>query len=375
MGTTADKLKKIKETRRGIIDQVYIKGFYNENKMSSFSDYSTIIEGINPYPKIGEWDYPGLSEIGWTEDDFEILRGIEPFFYAGENSVFSVDEETKTVYNHMIELNEEEAINFFLENQHKMTFLPKFSYSARLLDGMDDYNGTMIGVPIIDVSEVNLSSFLPSYTLCSFYLGFINPGQDMEEISYNNQANLLYIPDIDLTNSEASINLTYVFVNTSRGTLRNISKIETIRINDYKEIPSVIKSSNHLLRYSNIKYIKSNLDKLTFSSAIAYDTFSEAYYLEEAPILDVSAVTSGSHSISCGTYSTTYNTYCNLKLHGIATTTYLTNTRMSGEALAYAMENAQEVDGLTFALGSTNSTKVEESLIEEMTSKGWVVTV
>lgn len=252
MGTTADKLNKVLESKEAIKAAIEAKGITDVGDI--LSTYPEKIMSIQTGGYTGHADVEGLRAIGWTDDDIDYYQKTGVNWNEEEDSIHKVPQDNIDLYGILtisnirnysnrikylpkIDLNTTNISDLFSQ----MNFIAIPSLDTSKVTGM---NGTFRGcklltsIPILDTSNVTgMSNMFSGCTLLKS-IPLLNTSKVTNMSSmFNGCSSLESIPLLDTSNV---INMSNMFYGCT--SLKTIPQLNTSLVTDMSKMFSYCSS-------------------------------------------------------------------------------------------------------------------------------------
>lgn len=328
MGTTADKLQKILDSKAAIKAAIEAKGVSNvgdilaeyPDKIASIQSGGGTCTGFT-----GHADAEGLKAIGWTDEDIEYYQTHGVNWNEEDDAYHKVPQDNIDLYGVL-------TIDNIQEYKDRIVYLPKLDTSGviNMSDKFTDCH-SMVAVPMLDTSKVtNMSSmFYYCSALVSIPLFDTSKVTNMSSM-FNRCFSLISVP---LFNTSNVINMNSMF--SGCPALISVPLFDTSNVVDMN---GLFNSCTALISIPLF-----NTNKVTSISSI----FSSCYSLVLIPLFNVSNITNTNYIFDyC--YSIQYANLKGLK----ASLEIKRISLLQKESLLYIIENAAPTEPITIKLSS-----------------------
>lgn len=244
MGTTAEKLNKILDSKAKIKAAIEAKGVSDVGDvLSAYPDKIASIQAGGGSGYTGHADVEGLKAIGWTDEDIEYYQTHGVNWNEEDDIYHKVPQDNINLYGVL-------TIDNIQEYKDRIVYLPKIDTSKRTnLNKLFKDCSSLIFIPMIDTSSAVYMSYMfagcssliyvPKFdtsnvvTMDHMFFGCYSitsvPQFDTSSIidmSYMFTAcySLIYTPQFDASNDRA---IEYMFNNCVSMQFANISKLST----------------------------------------------------------------------------------------------------------------------------------------------------
>lgn len=348
MGTTADKLNKVLDSKAKIKAAIEAKGV--ENVGDVLADYPDKIASIQSGSRwTGHADVEGLKAIGWTEEDIAYYQEYGVNWNEEDDEYHKVPQDNIDLYGVL-------TISNINKYKNRIVYLPKISLGTGtnmtskfsgcfsmvaipLLDtsrvtnmtSMFQYCYSLVTIPLLDTSKVIYMSnmFSNCYSLVTIPLLNTNKVTDMNSM-FDSCHSLVTIPLLDTTNVT---NMTGMFMYCH--SLVTISLLDTNKCTD----------TSYMFQYCySLKSIK--ILNISFEVSYASYMFDSCYTLSTVDIQ--SAQSEAIYDIFSSCVS-----LINLKIGNLSSTLNLAGTNiLSKDSLLYIINNSNSEASISITLST-----------------------
>lgn len=221
MGTTADKLNKILDSKAKIKAAIEAKGVSDVGDvLANYPDkIASIQSGGGSSGFTGHADVEGLKAIGWTDEDIEYYQTHGVNWNEEDDAYHKVPQDNIDLYGVL-------TIDNIQEYKDRIVYLPKIDTSKRTnLSKLFKDCSSLIFIPMIDTSSAVTMDhmFFGCYSITSV------PQFDTSSIismsyMFVNCYSLIYTLQFDVSND---VEIDYMFTNCVSMQFANISKLNT----------------------------------------------------------------------------------------------------------------------------------------------------
>lgn len=327
MGTTADKLQKILDSKAAIKEAIEVKGVSDVGDvLSAYPDKIASIQAGSGSGYTGHADAEGLKAIGWTDEDIEYYQTHGVNWNEEEDDLHKVPQDNIDLYGVL-------TIDNIQEYKDRIVYLPKIDTS-----GVTDMSNkfirfrTMTAIPFIDTSSVTKMTYM-----------------------FFNCSALTCIPLIDTSNVKR---MTYMFFGCSN--LKTIPELNTSSVDNmgymFKECTSLKNvPSMNTSNVTDMSYMFDNCISLCsvplfdFSKvSLTSYMFNNCMSIIKIPLIDITRNAYINNFIS-NAFSLMY---VNIKGLPKSTSALMFSNLLSKESVLYIIQNAAPTGQITIKLSA-----------------------
>lgn len=259
MGTTAEKLNKILDSKAKIKAAIEAKGVSNVGDvLANYPDkIASIQSGGGSSGFTGHADVEGLKAIGWTDEDIEYYQTHGVNWNEEDDAYHKVPQDNIDLYGVL-------TIDNIQEYKDRIVYLPKIDTSKRTnLNKLFKDCSSLIFIPMIDTSSAVYMSYMFAGCCSLIYVPKFDTSNVMimDHMFFNCYA-ITSVPQFD---TSSIIDMSYMFVNC-------YSLIYTLQFDASNDMAIDYMFTNCVsMQFANISKLSISLN-ITNSSLFAKDS-------------------------------------------------------------------------------------------------------
>ena len=262
MGTTAEKLNKILDSKAKIKAAIEAKGVSDVGDvLANYPDkIASIQSGGGSSGFTGHADVEGLKAIGWTDEDIEYYQTHGVNWNEEDDVYHKVPQDNIDLYGVL-------TIDNIQEYKDRIVYLPKIDTSKRAsLSKLFKDCSSLIFIPMIDTSSAVDMNYMFAGCSSLIYVPKFDTSSAIDmSYMFTGCSSLIYILQFDASND---VDIDYMFTNCVSMQFANISKLNT----------SLNITSSSLFAKDSLLYIINNAaptKKITITlSAYCYNKYN-----------------------------------------------------------------------------------------------------
>lgn len=288
MGTTADKLQSILDSKKAIKAAIEAKGVSDVGDvLSAYPDKIASIQAGGGSGYTGHADAEGLKAIGWTDEDIEYYQTHGVNWNEEDDEYHKIPQDNIDLYGVL-------TIDNIQKYKDRIVYLPKLDTS-----GITDMNGkfqncySMVAVPMMDTSNVTNMAYMfyNCHSLVSIPLFDVSNSYHTDNM-FGNCYSLIFVPSFNMSNVENANNmftgchsLIYVKFNSMNNIIRTWSMFNRcvsliyVGLYNIRVTNSIFDYDCYSIRYLYLQGLKQSLN---ISDASLLTKESLLYIIENA---------------------------------------------------------------------------------------------
>lgn len=221
MGTTAEKLNKILDSKAKIKAAIEAKGVSDVGDvLANYPDkIASIQSGGGSSGFTGHADVEGLKAIGWTDEDIEYYQTHGVNWNEEDDVYHKVPQDNIDLYGVL-------TIDNIQEYKDRIVYLPKIDTSKRAsLSKLFKDCSSLIFIPMIDTSSAVEMNYMFAGCSSLIYVPKFDTSSAIDmSYMFTGCSSLIYILQFDASND---VDIDYMFTNCVSMQFANISKLNT----------------------------------------------------------------------------------------------------------------------------------------------------